>query len=147
MDAFLQTLTTFFEAEQPACLSISSQYYAALGRNDLKALDDPTIAIVTADAKTFAPYGVTVEVHPQTGENGKRDARAQIEQIAYTRMTLARQETQDVAGQLHALHNAFQRFLRRTTSRLPHHRTPQTLPPPLRHRQCKHKIYKGVKTC
>ena len=113
VDAFLQTLTTFFEAEQPACLSISSQYFAALGRNDLTALNDSTIAIVTADAKTFAPYGVTVEVHPQTGENGKRDARTQIEQIAYARITTARQETQDVAGQLRALHDAFQRFLKR----------------------------------
>ena len=111
VDTFLQLLTAFFNSEQPAYLSISANYIKAVGTNDMKAVDDPTLAIITADAKTFDPYEIKVEVHPQTGENGKMDAKAQIEQATYVQITTARQEIQDICGQLDSLHEAFQRFL------------------------------------
>ena len=111
VDQFLLQLRQFFDAEQPAYLSISANYYAAVAKRDAAAIDDPTLAIITIDPKTLAPYGIAAEVHPQTTNNGKPEAKVQVEQAAFQNITNAQRELVNISGQLDSLHQAFRRFL------------------------------------
>ena len=119
VDTFLQQLTGFFQAEEPAYLSISANYLVAVGRHNMESVDDPTLAIVTIDAKTFEPYNIKAEVQPQSGTNGKTNAKMQIEQATYQNITTVHQEVENLAGELDALHQAFVRFLNRNKAGSP----------------------------